>query len=193
MSLASLATYHPPHKGEGWDRVTTLSFCYKASLDDCRAPSVQHPLGLGAVEREGRHIDLEFLAALALHLRAAGHEARRGRQRNARGIFEAFAGGEHRLLADHPLAADFLLAAGGIGNDPVPRAQLYGLGAGIGDDNGVGPEIFPFFHRRAVGEEVRLHGHFDIAGHGAVHAGSIVLAGYVVFYPIVSTEPIVTG
>src|SRR3984885_7560562 len=139
-----------------------------------KGASVQHPFCLRAVEREGRHVDLEFLATLGYHLVAAGHEARRGRQRNAAGIFEALAGGEHRLFADYPLAADFLLAAGGIRNDPVPRAQLHGLVAGIGDGNGVGPEILPVLHGRPFREEVRLHGHFDIAGHGAVHAGSIV-------------------
>src|SRR5580698_613385 len=158
-----------------------------------KGASVQHPFCLRAVEREGRHVDLEFLATLGYHLVAAGHEARRGRQRNAAGIFEALAGGEHRLFADHPLAADFLLAAGGIRNDPVPRAQLHGLVAGIGDGNGVGPEILPVLHGRALREEVRLHGHFDIAGHGAVHTGSIISLKRTIFYPIVSVEPIVTG
>src|SRR6202161_4376465 len=136
--------------------------------------SVQHPLGLGAVERKSRHVDFEFLAAFCHHLITPGHEARRRRQGNAGGVFEAFAGREHRLFADHALAADFLLAAGGIRNDPVPGAQLHGLVAGIGDGNGVGPEILPVLHGRPFREEIRLHGHFDIAGHGAVHAGSIV-------------------
>src|SRR5258705_6314089 len=85
------------------------------------SPSIQHPLLVGAVERKRRHVDLKALAALADHLIAPGHEARRGRQRHARGVFEALARREHRLLADHALAADFLLVSGGVGDDPVPR------------------------------------------------------------------------
>src|SRR5882757_4154914 len=60
------------------------------------SPLIQHPLAVGAIERKWRHVDLEFLAALADHLVAAGHEAGGGRQRHAAGIFEAFAGREHR-------------------------------------------------------------------------------------------------
>ena len=82
-----------------------------------------------------------MFAGLADHLVAAGHEARCGRQRHAAGVFEAFARREHRLLPDHAFAAHFLLAAGGVGNDPVPRSQLHGLITGVDDDDGVGPEI----------------------------------------------------
>ena len=82
-------------------------------------------------------------------------------------------GAKHRLLADHALAADFLLAAGGVGDDPVPGAQLHGLGAGVGDDDGVGPEILAAIDRRALGQEVRFDGDFDLAGNGAVHAGKL--------------------
>src|SRR3954453_14933776 len=81
------------------------------------SPSIQHPLLVGAVQRKRRHVDLKALAALADHLIAAGHEARGGRQRPARGVFEALAGREPRLLADHAPAADFLLAPGGVGDD----------------------------------------------------------------------------
>src|ERR1700694_5572094 len=104
-------------------RSMTATFC---------SPLIQHPLAVGTVERECRHVDFEPLAALAHHLVAAGHEARRGRKRHAAGIFEALARREHGLLADHTFAADFLLAARGVGNDPVPRPQLYRLIAGGG-------------------------------------------------------------
>src|ERR1700738_833992 len=77
-------------------------------------PSIQHPLAVRAVERKRRHVDLEPLAALAHHLIAAGHETGRGLQRHAAGIFKTFARREHRLLADHALAADFLLAPRGV-------------------------------------------------------------------------------
>src|SRR5438045_1325807 len=137
-------------------------------------PSIQHPLGLGAVERKGRHVDLEPLAAFTDHLIASAHEARRGRKRHARGIFEALARREHGLFADHALTAHFLLAARSIGDDPVPRLQLHGLIAGIGDHNGVGPEIAGMFRRRAFGHEVRLDGDFDLAGNGAVHGNPII-------------------
>src|SRR5260370_8504001 len=101
--------------------------------------SIQRPFAVGTVEREGRHVDLEPLAALAHHLVAAGHEARRGRKRHAAGIFEALARREHRLLAYHPFSPDFLLAALSVRNDPLPRPQLHRLLAGIGNDDGVGP------------------------------------------------------
>src|SRR5258708_36650478 len=71
------------------------------------SPSIQHPLLVRAIQRKRRHVDLKMLAALTDHLIASGHEARRRRQRHARGAFEALAGREHRLLADHALAAGF--------------------------------------------------------------------------------------
>src|SRR5437763_13657962 len=114
------------------------------------SPSVQHPFALGAIEREGRDVDLEPLAAFADHLIASGHEARCGGKRHAGGIFEALARREHGLFTDHALAAHFLLAARSIGDDPVPRLQLHGLLAGIGDHNGVGPTIAGVFRRGAL-------------------------------------------
>src|SRR6185369_13539669 len=72
-------------------------------------PLVQHPTPIGAVQRERRHVDLEPLAACVDHLVAPGHEARCGLQRHSAGVFEALARREHGLLADHALAADFLL------------------------------------------------------------------------------------
>jgi hypothetical protein len=111
------------------------------------------------------------ITTFAHHLIAAGHEARRGLKRYAAGVFEALTRREHGLLADHSFAADLLLAPRGIGNDPVPRPQLHGLVAGIGDDDGIGPEILTFFDRRAFRQEVRLDGDFDLAGNGTVHKG----------------------
>src|SRR6266478_5587024 len=142
----------------------------RATTSHHPTPSIERPLAVGTVERECRHVDLESLAALAHHLVAAGHEAGGGRKRDAAGVFEALAGREHRLLADHAFAADFLLAAGGVGNDPVPRPQLHRLLAGVGDDDGGGPEILTLFDRRAFRQEVRFDGDLDLAGNGAVHA-----------------------
>src|SRR6266404_1363953 len=135
--------------------------------------SIQHPLAVGAVERKGRHVDVEMFAAFAHHLVAAGHEARRGRKRHAAGVFEAFARREHGLFADHALAANFLLAARGVGDDPVPRPQLHRLRAGVGDDDGIGPEILTALDRGALRQEVRLDGDFNLAGDGAVHANGL--------------------
>src|SRR6478752_1307100 len=135
--------------------------------------SIQHPLAVGTVERKGRHVDFELLAARGDHLVAAGHETRGGRQRHAAGVFEAFARLEHRPLADHAFAVDFLLAARGVGNDPVPGSQLHGLGAGIDNDDGVGPEIMGSYDRGAFRHEIWLDGHFNLAGHGSVHAGKL--------------------
>src|SRR5258705_23763 len=83
--------------------------------------SVQRPFPVRAIQRKRRHVDLETLTAFGHHLVAPGHDAGRGRQRHAGGVFEALARREHRLLADHALAADFLLVSGGVGDDPVPR------------------------------------------------------------------------
>src|SRR6266403_4499079 len=132
---------------------------------------IQRPLAVGTVERKCRHVDLEPFTALAHHLVAAGHEAGRRRKWDAAGIFEALARREHGLLADHAFAADFLLAARRIGNDPVPRPQLHRLLARVGDDDRVGPEILISFDRRAFRQEVRFDGDLDQAGNGAVHAG----------------------
>src|SRR5260370_1221133 len=114
---------------------------------------------------------LSSRAGVAQHVVAAGDEAGGGRKWDAAGVFEALAGREPRLLADYAFATDLLLAAGGGGNDPVPRPQLHRLLAGIGDDDGVGPEILTFFDRRAFRQEVRFDGDLDLAGNGAVHAG----------------------
>src|SRR5882757_3661473 len=67
------------------------------------SPSIQHSLLVGAIERKRRHVDLKAPAAPSAHLVSPCHEARRGRQRHARGVFEAPARREHRLLADHAL------------------------------------------------------------------------------------------
>src|SRR5215470_10214026 len=94
-----------------------------------------------AVQRERRDVDLEALAGLGDHLVAPGHETRSRRKRYAARILEALAGAEHRLLADHAFAPDLLPATRCIGDDPVSRAQLHRFLAGVGDHDGVGPEI----------------------------------------------------
>src|ERR1700749_4647353 len=99
--------------------------------------SIDGAFALDAVERKGRHVDVEMLAGRAYHAIAADHEARRRLQRHSAGIFERFAGLEHRFFTDDAGAADLLAAAVGIGNPPVPGLQLYGLVAVIDDGDGV--------------------------------------------------------
>src|SRR5258708_28377595 len=140
-----------------------------AVYDERKRSSIQHPLAVGTVERERRHVDLEPLAALALHFITPGHETGRGWKRHAAGVFEALARRQHGLLAHHALAADFLFAAPGAGNDPVPAPQLHGLLAAIGDDDGVGPEILAVFVPRAFRHEVWLDGYFPLAWEIYVH------------------------
>ena len=54
-------------------------------------PSIDRPLGVARIEREGRDLDVEMLALRRHHAVAAGHEAGRRRQRHAAGIFEQLA------------------------------------------------------------------------------------------------------
>jgi len=77
------ASRHPPHKS-GRDKkeraslVPTLTKGRRNSSQLQRLTSIQRALVFGAVEGKRRHVDLEALAALALHLVTAGHEARCG-------------------------------------------------------------------------------------------------------------------
>src|SRR5207249_1041516 len=87
----------------------------------------------GAVERKGRHAGEKALAAVGLHLVIADHEARRGRQRAAAGVFEAGAGRQDRLLADDARPAHLLQPAEAVDDLPVTVAQLHGLVAAILD------------------------------------------------------------
>src|SRR5208282_2671251 len=60
--------------------------------------SIERPLRVAAVQREGGNLDFEMLAVGAYHAVGAHHEARRRLQRHAAGIFERFAGLKNRLL-----------------------------------------------------------------------------------------------
>src|SRR5260221_157246 len=122
------------------------------------------------VQRKRGNIDVERLAALRDHLVAAGHKAGCGWKRHAAGVFEALAGSEDGLLSDNALASDFLVAAGSVGNDPMPGFELDGLVTRINDDDGVGPKKTPVFRRRALGQKVWLNGDFNSPCYSAIHA-----------------------
>src|SRR5208282_1665379 len=94
-----------------------------------------------AVEREGRDADPEALTARRLHLIAADHDAGRGRQGGAAGIFEALAWPENRLLADDTRAAYFLHVSVAVGDLPMAVAQLDRLLAPVLDAHMVGPYV----------------------------------------------------
>src|SRR5437016_1754558 len=93
------------------------------------------------VEGKGRDVRQEMLAALRLHLVIADHEAGRGRQRAAAGVFNALARFEHRLLADNPRPAYFFEVPTAVGDPPMAIAQLYRLGAAVLDVDMVGPDV----------------------------------------------------
>src|SRR5215471_19507995 len=79
---------------------------------------------VGAVERKRRDLDFKAFAIKGDHPVGAGHETRRGRQRDAAGIFERRAGLEHRFLANNARPAYFLLLPDAVGDDPMPRLEL---------------------------------------------------------------------
>ena len=68
-----------------------------------------------------------------------------------------------------------LLAAMGIGDAPVAGFQLHRIVALIGDRNGVSPEEIIVLRRRAIGDKARRHHHFDVAGHGTIHASDTAI------------------
>src|SRR3954454_23696899 len=154
--------------GRGYEAIHRHPTLLRAQAKQSMA-LIQRPLAVRAVERKRRHVDFEPLALRAFHLVTAGHEAGCGLKRDAAGVFEPLAGSEHRLLTDHAFAADFLPVSGAVGDDPVPRPELHGLLAGVGDDYRVGPEKLTFFDRRPFRHEVRLDGDLDLAGNSAVH------------------------
>src|SRR5208282_5609067 len=102
--------------------------------------SIERPLCLDAIEREGGNLDIEMRAARAHHAVAADHESRRRLQRHAAGIFERRAGLEHRLLADDAGAAHLLAAALRVGDAPVTGLELHRLDAVIGYGDCIGPK-----------------------------------------------------
>jgi hypothetical protein len=87
---------------------------------------------------ELRDLDLELRAIISLHLVAASHRSHLCGQHRATGIFEALAGFQHRLFANHALSAHFLHMVIGIGNDPVAADELGCDRAEICDGDGVG-------------------------------------------------------
>src|SRR5262249_34494947 len=130
---------------------------------------VHHPLGVRAVEREGRDRHREALAVLRVHLVFAAHRAVRRRERAAARIREGLAGLQHRLLADDAGSTHFLQLAVAVDDAPVARLELHRLDAEIGDLYRVGPEEAALSGRRFLLEELGTHGDLDASGHGLVH------------------------
>src|SRR6185437_7127193 len=101
-----------------------------------------------AVEREGGDGDGEVLAVRGFHLVAADHDAGGRVERRAAGVFVAFAGRQHGLLADYARPAHFLDAAEAVGDTPVTPAQLHRLAALVLDAHMISPHIVIVARRR---------------------------------------------
>src|SRR5688572_298993 len=105
--------------------------------------------GLGAAlarqllghQEEAADARLELASVGARHRVAAFHRAPARRQRAARGVLEALARLEQRLLADHTRAAHVLAVVVGVDDDPVPLAKLRGLLAFVADRDRVGEAV----------------------------------------------------
>src|SRR5262249_51613249 len=109
-----------------------------ANLINC-APCVR------AVERKRRDLDLKELAVKGDHPVSAGHDTRRGRQRNAARIFERSSGFEHWFLANNAGAAYFLRLADGVSDDPVAGLELDRLISAVSNFDRIGPEVAALF------------------------------------------------
>ncbi len=64
---------------------------------------------------------------------ASVHGADGGFEMGAACVLKAFARGERGLFADDAFAFDFFDVAVGVGDDPMPRNELYGKLAGVDD------------------------------------------------------------
>src|SRR5689334_22169194 len=131
--------------------------------------SVEAALGVRAVEREGRDVNVELLAVFRRHAVAADHDARRRLQGTARRIAERFPGLENRHVADHARSPHLLVVPVAVGNAPVARAQLHRLAALVADLDGVGPEEPPIVGGRFLLQVLRRGAHANATGDGFVH------------------------
>src|SRR5207302_11244684 len=126
--------------------------------------SVEPDRLMGAVERERGNADREAVAASRFHLIRPHHDPRGCRQRRATGVFEALAGGEHRLLADDTIAAHLFYLSAAVGNSPMPVAQLDGFLAAVLDADMVGPDVMVLDRRGLVLQVERLDRDLDRSG-----------------------------
>jgi hypothetical protein len=71
--------------------------------------------------------------------------------------------------ADHAGAADLLELPVRVGDPPMPRLELHGFSALVGERDRIGPEEVAVLRRRAVRQVARRDLNFDTAGDGAIH------------------------
>src|SRR3984893_1424276 len=116
----------------------------------CESTLIDRPLCFRAVERKCRDLNFEVLAIQCDHPVGAGHESRRGRQRDAAGICKRCSRLEHGLLSDHAGAAHFVRLPDAIGATPVAGVSLKPAVATIADFDRIGPEVTALFGRRAA-------------------------------------------
>ncbi len=126
---------------------------------------------IGAIQREGRDLNLELLTLFVFHLVGAGHDARRRSKRGAAGIFKTVAGLQHRLLADHTGAAHIMRLPARIGDAPMTAEQLHRLSAHILDRDMISPDKQLVIRRRMLVQIAGLHRHPDLARRGGIWFG----------------------
>jgi hypothetical protein len=102
--------------------------------------------GVGFAERDGGDLRVEALAERRDHLVGSFEDAERRRQRPPGRVLERLARRECRLLADDAWTADLVDVPRAVGDDPVAREQLDGLGAFVDDRDRIEEE--PLVARR---------------------------------------------
>jgi len=99
--------------------------------------------GAGFAEREGRNIGEKALAVFQGHLVRALHRPEWCLERAARGVFEAFALTQHRLVSDNARTTHLLHIPRSVGDHPMPVEKLHRFGTLIDDSDRVQKEPLP--------------------------------------------------
>src|SRR5690606_9970700 len=123
------------------------------------------------IEGEGRNLDPESLAVVFLHFIATFHDAAWRRKGAAAGVAKAAAGRQHRLLANHARARDFLYRASGVRDPPIAIEQLHPLCAMILDLDVISPDKMAVLRRGLLFQVARLDRDLDGAGGLTVNQG----------------------
>src|ERR1700738_614550 len=158
------------------DSLVDLRTCARKPRAPARR-SVEPDRLVRAVEREGGDPDPEAVTASGFHLVAAHHDPGRGRQGGAAGVFEAFAGSEHRLLADDAGASHLLHLPAAVGDLPMPVAQRPRLQTAVLDADMIGPDVTSFGRRGLILEVERLYADFDRSRDFRIHRRCSSLSG----------------
>ncbi len=107
--------------------------------------------------------DFKSFPGCVAHLVGAAHEPAGSLQRRTAGVLKDATRRDHRLFADHAIAAHLAYAPARIGDMPIARQQLHGGVATVFDDDMIGPEIAALFGVRLLVEKCRFDGNMDFA------------------------------